>query len=174
MTIVHEQENHHREGHDHHHHATSAFLTNHIIANLGVLNVKLHQYHWYVQGPYFFTLHEKFEELYNEANQYFDDFAERLIASGEKPYSTLSEYLEHSFITEEPYDEKIAANKMVETLVEDYRTIRDVTIKTIHLASKEGDPVTEDLLVSYKNTLDQTIWMLQSFLGKDALEGEDE
>ena len=27
----------------------------------------LHRYHWYVKGPLFFTLHAKFEELYDEA-----------------------------------------------------------------------------------------------------------
>ena len=154
--------------------ATTEFMVNHIVANLGVLHVKLHQYHWYVQGPHFFTLHEKFEALYNEANQYFDEFAERLLAKGEKPYSTLAEFLEHSFITEEPYYNKIPAEKMVENLVNDYRTIRDVTIKSISLANEEDDPVTEDMLIGYKNSIDQTIWMLQAFLGKDSLDGEED
>lgn len=160
--------------HNHDHHGTSAFMVNHIVANLGMLNVKLHQYHWHVQGPYFETLHAKFEELYNEANQYFDAFAERLIEVGEKPYSTLKEFSEHAFISEKVYEEKIPAEKMVENLVDDYRTIRDVTIKSIELAAKEDDAVTEDLLVTYKDSIDKTIWMLQAFIGKDALEGEDE
>lgn len=37
------------------------------IANWNVLFVKLHNYQWYVKGDQFFTLHAKFEELYNEA-----------------------------------------------------------------------------------------------------------
>lgn len=175
MATVQEHENHQHEGHENdHHHATTVFLVNHIIANLGVLNVKLHQYHWNVKGPNFFTLHKKFEEMYNEANQYFDEFAERLTAVAEKPYATLSEYLEHAFITEEPYDEKITAEAMVETLADDYRTIRNVTIKALQLAVKEEDRVTEEMLVNYKSRLDKTIWMLQAFLGKDALEDEEE
>lgn len=145
--------------------ATTSTMVNQLVANLGVLHVKLHQYHWYVQGPQFFTLHEKFEELYNEVNLRFDEFAERLIAKGEKPYSTLAEYLEHSLIDEEPYYNKIPAEQMVENLVNDYRTIRDVTVKSIELATQEEDPVTEDMLINYKNYLDQTIWMLQAFLG---------
>lgn len=40
------------------------------VANWNVLYVKLHNYHWYVTGPHFFTLHEKFEEFYNEAGTY--------------------------------------------------------------------------------------------------------
>src|SRR5699024_7758085 len=73
-----------------------ASVVNELVANQGVLYVKLHQYHWYVQGPDFYTLHEKFEELYDETSEKFDLFAERLLAIGEKPYSTLSEYLEHA------------------------------------------------------------------------------
>ncbi|UJL46694.1 DNA starvation/stationary phase protection protein [Virgibacillus sp. NKC19-16] len=156
------------------HHATAAFMTNHIVANLGVLNIKLHQYHWHIQGPHFFTLHAKFEELYNEVNQYFDAFAERLIALGQNPYSTLEEFLEHTFIHEKTYDKKIAADKMVENLVTDYRTIQDVAIKAIELAGKEEDAVTEDLLIDYKDSIDSTIWMLQAYLGKDAQDGEEE
>ena len=160
--------------HTHDFNATTGFMVNHIVAGLGVLNVKLHQYHWYVQGSKFFTLHAKFEELYNEANEYYDKFAERLIAKGDKPYSTLTEYLENSFIKEEPYNGKIPAEKMVENLVNDYRTIRDIAVKSITLANKEEDPVTEDMLIEYKTSVDQTIWMLQAFLGRDVLDGEEE
>ncbi|MBP1969089.1 starvation-inducible DNA-binding protein [Virgibacillus natechei] len=152
--------------------ATAASEVNHLIANQGILFVKLHQYHWHVQGPHFFTLHEKFEELYNESNQYFDAFAERLIVIGERPYSTLAEYLEHASISEETYETKIPAEKMVSNLVNDYRTIRDGTDKAIELAAKEGDNVTEDMLVGYKESLDKNIWMLQAYLGNDALEGQ--
>ncbi|MHA6252504.1 Dps family protein [Oceanobacillus sp. CAU 1775] len=152
------------------HHASAASMTNHIVANLGVLYVKLHQYHWYVQGPKFYTLHAKFEELYNDVTANFDALAERLIALGEKPYSTLGEYLEHASIEENVYDKKISAEKMVENLVEDYRTIRDITNRGIDLAGKENDTVTEDLLIGYKESVELTIWMLQAFLGKDATE----
>ena len=45
------------------------------VANWTVAYTKLHNFHWYVKGPNFFSLHEKFEELYNEASQYVDDLA---------------------------------------------------------------------------------------------------
>src|SRR5699024_8811830 len=117
-----------------------------------------------------YTLHTKFEELYNEVTANFDALAERLIALGEKPYSTLGEYLEHATIKEEVYSKKISAEQMVENLVEDYRTIRDITNKGIELAGEENDTVTEDLLIGYKENVELTIWMLQAYLGKDATE----
>jgi len=147
---------------------TASSVVNQLVANQGVLFVKLHQYHWYVQGTHFFTLHEKFEELYNDTNENFDAFAERLIAKGEKPFSTLGEYLEHASITEKVYDKKIEAGDMVRNLIDDYQTIKTITVKGIDLAGEEQDSVTEDMLIAYLEGIDQTIWMLQAFLGNDA------
>ena len=52
------QEETEQEEHEHHHNPTAAAMTNHIVANIATLHVKLHQYHWYVKGPHFFSLHE--------------------------------------------------------------------------------------------------------------------
>jgi len=143
---------------------TASSIVNHLVANQGVLYVKLHQYHWYVKGPNFFTLHAKFEELYNETSKYFDIFAERLIAKGEKPFSTLGEYLEHTSISEKVYDGKISAENMVHYLIEDYHTIESFILEGINLAGEENDTVTEDMLIGYKEHIDQTIWMLEAYL----------
>ena|SRR5690625_110306 len=146
---------------------TTSSVVNQLVANQGVLFVKLHQYHWYVQGPHFFTLHEKFEELYNETSEQFDAFAERLLAKGDKPFSTLSEYLEHATITEKKYDEKVSAEDMVRHLIDDYQTIKNLALEGIELAGAENDAVTEDMLIAYKEGIDQTVWMLEAYLGND-------
>lgn len=146
---------------------TVSSVVNDLVANQGVLFVKLHQYHWYVQGPHFFTLHDQFEQLYNETSEYFDAFAERLIAKEEKPYSTLKEYLVHASISEKPYIEKVSAEEMVLNLVHDYKTIKNVALNGIDLANVEEDAVTEDMLVEYVASIDSTIWMLQAFLGDE-------
>lgn len=144
-----------------------ATVVNDLIANQGVLFVKLHQYHWYVEGPHFFTLHEKFEQLYNETSEVFDLFAERLIAIGEQPYSTLKEYLIHASISEKPYTEKITATEMVQNLVGDYETMKRIALQGVTLAEAENDAVTEDMLVEYISNIDTTIWMLQAFIGDE-------
>ena len=141
---------------------------NELVANQGVFFVKLHQYHWYVQGPHFFTLHDKFEELYNESNEHFDAFAERLIAKGQKPYSTLGEFLEHASIKETPYTKKLTAEEMVSNIVEDFKTLKSIANEGIEAASASGDASTEDMLIGYVDSIDLNIWMLQAYLGKDA------
>jgi len=146
---------------------TTSTVVNQLVANQGVLYVKLHQYHWFVQGTHFFTLHEKFEELYNETSEQFDAFAERLIAKGDQPFSTLGEYLEHAAITEKKYDQKISADDMVRNLIDDYLVIKNVALEGIQLAGEENDVVTEDMLIAYKEGIDQTVWMLEAYLGND-------
>lgn len=145
-------------------------LLNELVATYGVFNIKLYQHHFYVKGPHFFKLHEKFEELYDEVTEQFDELAERLIAIGGKPYATLGEFLEHSLVTEAPYDGKETADEMVSSTVSDYRIIDEKLQKGIVLTGEAGDDSTQDLLIGYKSGVDKTIWMLQAYLGKDPLE----
>jgi len=168
------QEEMEQEEHEHHHNPTAAAMTNHIVANIATLHVKLHQYHWHVKGPHFFSLHEKFEELYNENEEWFDKIAERLVASGNKPFSTTEQFLKYTFLSEDAADKYLSAEEMVENLIEDYRSTRGVTMRSITMAQDEGDTVLEDILIGYKEHVDKTIWMLQAFLGKEALEDDDE
>ncbi|MBJ3788883.1 DNA starvation/stationary phase protection protein, partial [Bacillus sp. OA1] len=91
------------------------------VANWNVLYVKLHNYHWYVTGPHFFTLHEKFEEFYNEAGTYIDELAERILALEGKPLATMKEYLATSSVSEGTSKE--SAEEMVQTLVNDYSAL---------------------------------------------------
>ena len=87
------------------------------IANWSVLYTKLHRFHWYVKGPLFFTLHAKFEELYDEAALVVDQVAERLLAVQGEPIATMKEYLETASIQESNNETK--ASDMVATLVKD-------------------------------------------------------
>src|SRR5699024_2103335 len=134
-------------------------VLNELVANLGIFYVKLHQYHWYVAGSDFFTLHEIFEELYNGASEHFDAFAERMIAKGDRPYSTLSEFIEHSVLEEKPYTDVISSEEMVGNVISDYEQIKQVAQTGVNAANTENDAVTEDMLIGYIEEIDLTIWM---------------
>ena len=64
---------------------------NKLLANYHVHYQKLRNFHWNVEGPEFFELHQKFEEQYNEVKVNIDDIAERIRIFDKKPMSTLSE-----------------------------------------------------------------------------------
>jgi starvation-inducible DNA-binding protein len=134
------------------------------IANWTVLYIKLHNYHWYVTGPEFFTLHAKFEELYNEAALHIDELAERLLAMGDKPVATMSGALELASVKEASGNE--SATDMVASIVEDYSTMIGEMKQGMELAAEVNDDTTSDLLLSIHSSLEKHVWMLNSFLGR--------
>lgn len=137
-----------------------------VVATQGMLFTKLHQYHWYVKGNHFFTLHEKFEEYYDEVNEHFDEFAERLLTIGGKPYSTLKEFIDHSIIKESPYTTKMTQDEMVKSVLKDFKTTVAHIDKGIEIAQEANDPVTEDLYIGYKTDFEKHMWMLRFYLDK--------
>ncbi|MCM3767142.1 Dps family protein [Neobacillus niacini] len=133
------------------------------IANWNVLYTKLHHFHWYVKGPHFFTLHAKFEELYEGAAETIDEFAEQLLTIGGNPVSTLKEYLELATIKETT--EKLTAEEMVQAIVKDFEQIISELKAGIEIAVTSHDDVTSDMFVDLMGKLSKHNWMLKSFLG---------
>ncbi|AFC29205.1 Dps [Paenibacillus mucilaginosus 3016] len=133
------------------------------IANWTLLFTKLHNYHWYVKGPQFFTLHLKFEELYTEAALHVDNLAERLLALGGSPVATLHEVIQLSTVKDARGQEK--AEEMVRSVVEDFGIVIGELKEGMSLASAEGDETTGDMLLAIHSSLEKHVWMLRSFLG---------
>ena len=139
-------------------------VLNRQIANFSVLYVKLHHYHWYVNGPAFYTLHAKFEELYNEAAGYVDELAERLLALDGRPVSRMSEFLKLATVKEASGTED--ADAMVLAIADDFRKIAAELDEGIRAAESEGDSATADLLTGIRTNLDKNAWMLRAFAGR--------
>jgi starvation-inducible DNA-binding protein len=133
------------------------------IANWSLLFTKLHNYHWYVKGAQFFTLHLKFEELYTEAALHVDNLAERLLALGGSPVATLYEIIEKATVKDAAGNED--ANEMVRMLVADFGVIVGELKEGMSIASREGDETTSDMLLAIHSSLEKHVWMLKSYLG---------
>ncbi|UQZ84803.1 General stress protein 20U [Paenibacillus konkukensis] len=133
------------------------------VANFGVLYIKLHNYHWYVKGQQFFTLHVKFEELYDEATLHLDAIAERLLTLGGSPVATMQQMVQEASIKEAVGREK--AEEMVRHLIEDFNTINKELQEGMEAAEQSGDESTSDMLLGIKSSLEKHTWMLKSFLG---------
>ncbi|MEH6994190.1 Dps family protein [Neobacillus drentensis] len=137
-------------------------VINQQIANWNVLYTKLHRFHWYVKGPHFFTLHAKFEELYEEAAGTIDELAERLLIVGGMPISTLKEYIQYATIDET--SENLTAEEMVQTIVNDYSQIISELKSGKEAAEQVNDEVTSDMFTELIEKLSKHNWMLTSFL----------
>ncbi|WP_042351597.1 Dps family protein [Bacillus massiliigorillae] len=138
-------------------------LMNTQLTNWTVLYTKLHNFHWYVKGPHFFTLHEKFEEFYTETATYVDDIAERLLTIGGQPVGTLKETLKMATIQEANGSEK--ADEMVQIILDDFKIIAKDIETLLEAAEEAQDEETGDLFLGIKATLEKNMWMLQAYLG---------
>lgn len=134
------------------------------VANWSVLYTKLHHYHWFVKGPMFFALHEKFEELYDEAAAVVDEAAERLLAIGGTPISTMKEYIETATIEEVNKD--LNANEMVALLVEDYKKLKEELTELVNIAEEGNDTGTADFALDLIEKIDLHVWMFSAYLGE--------
>lgn len=133
------------------------------VANWSVLYMKLHHFHWYVKGPHFFTLHEKFEELYNEATLILDELAERVLTLGGKPVSTLKEQLSSASIREANGGE--SAEEMVRQLSDDLLQLAAESKLLAEQAEASEDAPTADLLIGRLEWMEKTVWMLKAYQG---------
>ncbi|MEC0225938.1 Dps family protein [Paenibacillus alba] len=134
------------------------------VANFSILYMKIHNYHWYVKGENFFTLHIKFEELYTEAGLHLDVIAERMLSLRAIPTATLTQHLEKASVKEAKNDE--TAEQMVKQLASDFSLVCSELTEGIELAEENKDQPTADLLIGIRSSLEKHSWMLEAFLGK--------
>ena len=127
----------------------------------------MHQFHWYVKGSHFFTLHEKFEKLYDETTENLDEVAERLLAIGGEPCSTLQEFIDHSILKENSEDKNLTQDEMVKAVVKDLELIADSLPEGAKLTDEHEDFPTNDMLIAMKEKTDKNIWMLKAYLGDE-------
>ena len=64
-----------------------------LLADYHLYYQKLRNFHWNIVGRSFFDLHEKFEELYDDAKLKVDEIAERILTLRFQPVSNYSDYL---------------------------------------------------------------------------------
>ncbi|MBN7773503.1 Dps family protein [Clostridium aminobutyricum] len=135
------------------------------LADQQIFYVKLHNLHWYLAGSSFFTLHAKFEELYNQTATVADDVAERILALGGKPIGSVKKALEVSGVRELD-DTKIAGQEAVNVLLADVKAFNEASKEIRGLAGEAGDGVTEDQFNGYVGAYEKLIWMLEAYLEK--------
>jgi len=132
-----------------------------LLADFHIYYQKLRNFHWNVIGKNFFDLHEKFEELYDDAKLKVDEIAERILTLRFQPTSNMSDYLKTSNLKESSSD--LSDTKMIETLLADHGILLDQMRKVIEVADKGGDEGTIDLIGAYIRELEKTSWMLDAW-----------
>lgn len=133
---------------------------NGLIADYTVLYQKSRAYHWMVEGPSFFPLHEAFEKAYEECAKTIDELAERIRAVHGRPVLTLKQALADSAVSED--EGTPDAEEMVRRLESDF-------VETLQAATKAADGAdraTASLLDEIALRQEKLAWMLRAFLGQ--------
>ncbi|SHI99554.1 starvation-inducible DNA-binding protein [Mesonia phycicola] len=135
-----------------------------LLADYHLYYQKLRNFHWNIIGKSFFDLHEKFEEMYNDAVLKIDDIAERVLTLRFQPTSNYSDYLEISNLSESKSE--FTDTQMVEILLEDHGKILNQMRKVVKVADDADDEGTIDLIGAYIRELEKTSWMLDAWIMK--------
>ena len=140
-------------------------VLNQAVADLYVAHIALHQVHWYMRGRGFMVWHPKMDEYMDSLDGYLDEISERLITLGGSPFSTLTEFLQHSEIDEEAGDYR-NVEESLERVLAIYRYLSELFQKGLDVTDEEGDDVTNGIFADAKTETDKTIWMLAAELGQ--------
>lgn len=138
-------------------------LMQQLLADLAVLNVKLHNIHWNVIGPRFTAIHEYTEKLYDGVSDDYDALAERLKMLGEFPSASLKDYLANAAIKERQSTE-IKDMDALQLIKEDLTYLRDEYKRVRDAANEEDDFVTVALVEEEIAELEKELWFIRSTL----------
>ena len=132
---------------------------NEFLCNLEVMNVKLQNYHWNVNGKGFFITHEKLEEYYNEIRVQIDEIAEHILALGYQPLGTMQDFMKNSEI-QEAKNERIKSIPIIKNLIQDLEILKQKAVKIKEEAETQSDYATSALMDNYLGNYSKKLWML--------------
>ena len=137
---------------------------NTLLANYSVFYQNTRGAHWNIKGDQFFTLHPKFEELYDNLVLKIDEIAERILTLGATPNHNYSDYLKLSQIKESI--ELSDGTKCVENILSSFKVILDLQRELLDITDKAGDEGTNSQMSGYITEQEKEVWMYNSYLGK--------
>lgn len=140
----------------------SATALNVLLVDYHMYYQKLRNFHWNVTGKNFFDLHNKFEELYDDAKLKIDEIAERILTLRFQPISNYSDFLKKSHLTESPSN--LDDVTMVEHILQDHGTLLKQMRSVIEIADKANDEGTIDMIGGYIADIEKVSWMLDAWL----------
>ena len=135
-------------------------LNTHLAAAID-LHAQVKQAHWNVRGPEFIAVHELFDKVSQDVENYSDMLAERAGGLGATAQGTIQVAVKRSFLV--PYPHGIAGTHqhvfaVSAALAAFGQSVRDASTQ----ATGFGDADTADLLTEISRGIDQQLWFVES------------
>ena len=129
------------------------------------LKTQTKQAHWNVKGLNFINLHELFDEMAGELEEYVDMVAERITALAGVAYGTARVASNISVLDEYPLD-IVTGDDHLNALADRYAAYAFHLREAIDKADHLGDADTADLYTEISRTIDKRLWFLEAHLHK--------
>jgi starvation-inducible DNA-binding protein len=137
---------------------------NHLLSNFQIYYQNLRGIHWNVKGRSFFQLHDKFEELYTDANTKVDDLAERILTLGGEPLHTYADYLNNVKV---PVGKGVSRDEdAVQLILDSLRELLLIERSLLPLAQEMGDEGTLTMITDTIGEQEKTVWMMKAWLSE--------
>jgi starvation-inducible DNA-binding protein len=140
-------------------------LLNQTLAATLDLKTQTKQAHWNVKGTDFYQLHELFDEMASELEEYVDMVAERVTALGGTALGTARMAAAASILPEYPVDAVLGLDHIT-ALADRYAAYGKHVREAIDTTAEWGDADTADMYTEISRTIDKRLWFLEAHLAK--------
>ena len=136
-------------------------LLNARLADCKDLQTQVKQAHWNVKGPTFIALHELFDKINEDVEDYVDDIAERAVQLGGVAEGTARIVAKRSALSEYPA-QAVDGRSHVEALSAALAAFGKAARKAIDEADNLGDLDTADLFTEVSRGIDRWLWFVEA------------
>jgi starvation-inducible DNA-binding protein len=141
-------------------------LCNARLADAIDLQTQTKQAHWNVKGPHFIALHELFDKVNEDVEDYVDLLAERAVQLGGAADGTARSVAKRSTLSEYPV--KTGTERQhVEALSSALAAFGKIVRSAIEGSDRAGDADTNDIFVEISRGVDKWLWMVEAHLAPD-------
>lgn len=126
------------------------------LADLAILNVKIHTIHWNVVGSIFMDVHELTDKIYHVLQDQYDEFAEIMKMHDIVPLGAMAEYIDATNIREiegRDYPVYEALEILAEDLHHMVETAHEVRAEMLKTDMFQFTNLLEDYVVVYEKYL---------------------
>jgi starvation-inducible DNA-binding protein len=125
------------------------------------LQTQTKQAHWNVKGPNFIALHELFDKINEDVEDYVDDLAERVVQLGGVAEGTLRMAAKRTSLSEYPAN-AVDGRSHVDALSSVLAAFGKAVRKAINDANDIGDLDTADLFTEISRGIDKWLWFVEA------------